>query len=229
MNKLLLTTTLLLLSNMTSASSENWSGFYIGANLGHGWGSNHDQGNTDATKETISGFTGGIQAGHNWQLENNIVIGVEAGLSLNDIDGEWKDSDNNEFSPYSGKDEIEQSGSLNVKLGYAVDNFLPYITTGVTVAKTTHSLSCDKSSVSITNGCQVSEFSTSASDIRAGANIGAGVLYKFDDNLSAGVEYIYTNLGSSTVSLQDPNYPDASERRMRTKFSTVTARINYHF
>ncbi|ALR76628.1 outer membrane protein [[Enterobacter] lignolyticus] len=229
MNKPLLTAALLCLSGTAVAATQNWQGFYTGANLGYGWGYNQDQGNSDATQQSLDGITGGIQAGHNWQFDNNIVLSVEAGLSLNDIGTEWKDRDSNQYSPYYGKDEIRQSGSLNVKLGYAIDNFLPYITTGVTVAKVDYTLGCDKSLVSATNGCSVSEFNSSTSDIRVGANIGAGVLYKFNDNLSAGIEYMYTNLGTSSVSLNDPNYPAASERNMNTDYSTVTARINYHF
>ncbi|MGY3900994.1 outer membrane protein [Aeromonas lusitana] len=219
---------LLALSGNALASTESWEGFYIGGNLGYGAGDIKDQSNPDAAEQSMDGMTGGIQAGHNWQFENNIVLGVEAGLSFNDINESWHDQENNQFSPYYGKDGIKQSGSFNIKLGYAIDNFLPYVTTGITVAKMEHSLGCDKSSVPTTTGCN-SNFNTSTSDIGAGANIGAGVMYKFNKNFSGGIEYLYTDLGTSSVSLNDPNYPSASERNMDTSFSTITAKINYHF
>lgn len=228
MKKRFIATSLLILSGNVLASSENWEGFYIGGNLGYGAGDTKDQSNPDAAEQSMEGVTGGIQAGHNWQFDNNVVLGVEAGLSFNDINKSWHDQENNQFSPYHGKDAIKQSGSFNIKLGYAIDNFLPYVTTGVTVAKMEHSLGCEKSSVSVTTGCS-SDFNTNTSDIGAGANIGVGVMYKFNKNLSGGIEYLYTDLGSSSVSLNDPNYPSASERNMKTDFSTITARMNYHF
>lgn len=230
MNKSILSAAaLLFLSGNALAASENWEGFYTGANIGYGWGQNQDVGNSDAFKQNIDGMTGGIQAGHNWQLDNNIVLGVELGLSANGLTGDWKDRDNNQYSPYYGEDKINQSGSLNFKVGYAIDKFLPYVTAGVTVANTEHTLGCNKSLVSETTGCKTAEFNTSTSDIRAGANVGVGVMYKFNENLSGGIEYMYTNLGSSSVALSDPNYPEATERNMKTDYSTVTARLNYHF
>ena len=62
-----------------------------------------------------------------------------------------------------------------------------------------------------------------------GANVGAGVLYRFSDQLSAGAEYRYTHLGSSPVYLEDPNYPAAARRSFHTNYSSVTLKLNYHF
>ncbi|CAI1511359.1 Opacity protein and related surface antigens [Serratia quinivorans] len=229
MKKSLLAATLLLLSGGAIASTASWEGFYTGANIGYGWGHSQDHSNSDAVKQDIKGIASGIQLGHNWQFENNIVLGVEGGLSLNDIKKDWKDRDNNQYSPYYGKNSIKQSGSFNVKIGYAIEQFLPYFTAGVTIAKEEYSLGCDKSLVSATNGCKISEYNTNASNIAAGANVGAGIMYKFNDNLSGGIEYLYTNLGSNSVYLSDPNYPSVGERNFKTDFSTTTVKLNYHF
>lgn len=216
-------------SNSMAATTSDWNGFYLGANAGYGWGHSHDKGNIDATENKIKGFSGGIQAGHNWQFENNIIVGVEATLSLNNISESWKDRDNNKYSPYYGKDAVKPAGTLNIKAGYAFDKFFPYATAGITVAKTEYTLGCDKSLVPNTLGCKKAEFETTSTNINVGANVGAGVMYKFTDDLSAGVEYIYTNLGRNSVSLNDPNYPAASERNFKTNYSTTTVRLNYHF
>ncbi|MNH46136.1 hypothetical protein D3C79_1087910 [compost metagenome] len=55
------------------------------------------------------------------------------------------------------------------------------------------------------------------------------MLYRFNDQLSAGAEYRYTHLGSSPVYLEDPNYPAAARRSFHTSYSSVTLKLNYHF
>src|SRR5450755_3264927 len=79
------------------APVSNWSGFYVGGNLGYGWG----DGNTDfsflpspqafginnttlGTRTT--GITGGAQAGYNWQI-GSMVTGVEADIQGSGVKG----------------------------------------------------------------------------------------------------------------------------------------------
>src|SRR5216684_1196078 len=79
------------------APVSNWSGFYVGGNLGYGWGN----GNTDfsflptpADFETdnttlgarTTGITGGAQAGYNWQI-GSLVTGLEADIQGSGIKG----------------------------------------------------------------------------------------------------------------------------------------------
>ena len=214
----------LALANETS----NWNGFYAGANLGYGWGTTQDLHNSEAAKQDLDGISGGIQFGHNWQLENNIVLGVETNLSFNNIKESWKDRDNNPYSSYYGKDSIKQAGSLTMKAGYAIDKFLPYVTAGVTIAQTDHTLGCNPSLVSATNECKT-PYETSKNDIAVGPTVGMGIAYKVTDNLSAGLEYQYTNLGKSSANLVDPNKPSAAEREFKTSYSTTAFKMNYHF
>ncbi|MGY3467221.1 outer membrane immunogenic protein [Bradyrhizobium sp. LM6.11] len=70
----------------------NWTGFYIGGNLGYGWGK-YDASNATGTIVTTNGgsspygfnaasgngngVTAGVQAGYNWQVEQ-AVLGIEA-------------------------------------------------------------------------------------------------------------------------------------------------------
>ena len=65
----------------------NWTGFYIGANIGGGWGSSDvDFSPNDPiaalfslppTSLKISGVLGGLQVGYNWQVNRNGLIGIE--------------------------------------------------------------------------------------------------------------------------------------------------------
>lgn len=229
MKKLILVPALVFASSAAfSAPTADWSGFYAGLQVDHSQGHNNDAGNSDATKQKISGIGGGIQAGHHWQLKNDIVLGVEASFTMNDISKDWKDRDNNKYSSYYREDKIKQSGTLNAKFGYAFDRFLPYVTAGMTVARGEFSVGCDKSLVSATNGCKT-KFNNTTSNTAVGFNAGAGVMYQFSQNFSSGVEYLYTNLGTRSVHISDPNYPTAGERKFKTDYSTVALKVNYQF
>lgn len=41
----------------------DWSGGYVGAHAGYGWGNTHDKNNPQADKKDIDGGLAGIQAG----------------------------------------------------------------------------------------------------------------------------------------------------------------------
>jgi outer membrane immunogenic protein len=85
----------------TTPIAYNWSGFYIGAHGGWGWG----DGDFD------DGFVVGGQLGVNWQF-NNFVLGAEGDGSFVD----WGNTD--------------AVGTVRLRGGLALDRFLPYITGG---------------------------------------------------------------------------------------------------
>src|SRR5882757_4435173 len=79
------------------APVSNWSGFYVGGNLGYGWGN----GNTDFSflpspeefglnNTTLgarsTGVIGGAQLGYNWQI-GSLVTGLEADIQGSGIKG----------------------------------------------------------------------------------------------------------------------------------------------
>ncbi|WP_188115437.1 outer membrane protein [Stenotrophomonas cyclobalanopsidis] len=229
MKTIISTTAALLLSGTAAAAPAQWDGFYLGAQASHSEGGSHDRGNADASENSIRGFTGGVQGGRYWQFDNNVVTGVEGALSFGNIEREWKDRDVNRYSPYHGKDSVSRSGSIHGTLGYAMGRWLPYVGAGVTVAQQEFTLGCDKSLVEKTNGCRVAEFEHRASHTTVGTHAVAGVQYRFNDRLSAGAEYRYTHLGSSPVTLEDPNYPGAARRNFHTDYSSVTLKLNYYF
>src|SRR3954447_11728273 len=86
----------------TTPIAYNWSGFYIGAHGGWGFG----DGDFD------DGFIVGGQLGVNWQF-NNFVLGAEGDGSFTD----WG-SDN------------DAVGTVRLRGGFALDRFMPYITGG---------------------------------------------------------------------------------------------------
>ncbi|GLK86550.1 outer membrane protein [Ancylobacter defluvii] len=87
-----------------------WTGFYLGANAGYGWGE------ADFSDDT-NGFLGGIQAGYNWQFAGSpLVVGIETDLQATNIESPT-------FS-------LDYFGTVRARLGWAVDQFLIYGTGG---------------------------------------------------------------------------------------------------
>ncbi|MDI4663363.1 porin family protein [Xanthobacter autotrophicus] len=86
-----------------------WTGFYIGANAGYGWGStvNSDPG----------GFIGGVQAGYNFQFASPFVLGIEADFNLSGLS--------------AGGYSLNYLGTVRGRLGWAFDRFLVYSTGGL--------------------------------------------------------------------------------------------------
>lgn len=60
----------------TAAPAYNWTGVYIGGEVG-GWQQSIDYSGGFVGSATPSGFIGGGYAGYNYQLPNNLVFGVE--------------------------------------------------------------------------------------------------------------------------------------------------------
>lgn len=92
----------------------NWTGPYLGMNLGYEWAS--------ATHSDASpnGFTGGIQGGYNWQI-GQFVYGFETDLQVSGADdtfANWKF-----YNPWFG--------TLRGRAGYAMNNVLLYATLGM--------------------------------------------------------------------------------------------------
>lgn len=230
MKRALLVSALMISCSTFAASNQldQWTGFYAGGNLGYGSGHSRDEGNSTSWGDSIDGVVGGIQVGHNWQFDNNIVLGVAANLNLSDMGDAFKNSDHDKYDAYDGSIDIKQNGSVDLLMGYAFDRVLPYVKVGVTVAKEDFTMGCHKGNVTKTNGCG-NEFNTNASNISAGMNVGAGIQYRVTQNLSAGIEYTYVDLGTSSVYLHDPNYADYGSRNFNTSYSITTLNVNYLF
>src|SRR3954447_1701118 len=79
------------------ATVSNWSGFYIGGNVGYGWGENNTDFNflptpaafgvsNDSLAAHSKGVIGGAQFGYNWQI-GSTVLGFETDIQGSGISG----------------------------------------------------------------------------------------------------------------------------------------------
>lgn len=96
------------------ATGFNWSGGYVGANIGYNWGKITNTGTNP------SGLEGGLQGGYNWQ-NGQFVFGAETDLQLSGAD--------DTFAPF--KFSNPWFGTLRGRGGFAYSNFLFYLTGGL--------------------------------------------------------------------------------------------------
>src|SRR5262249_12386159 len=127
----------------------SWTGWYVGLNMGGGWGSRdysyhpNDPAATfvvthgsstsvpSPTSADLSGLVGGIQLGYNWQLYQNWVFGLEADFDASGIDGFGLSNDPNAFSVARAHEQLTWFGTVRARAGYLwTQNLLAYVTGG---------------------------------------------------------------------------------------------------
>ena len=218
----------------------NWTGFYIGAHVGGGW----NEGDTStvflpsaaafgAAPFTVthdhSGVMAGGQIGYNFQT-NNVVFGVEADASWTDWGRTYTVgpllSDVGVIIPGSfqtGTTDFDFFGTVRGRLGFAANNWLLYATGGLAYADIRHTVVTAFPPGALFTGA-------SGDDLRAGWTVGAGAEWGFAPNWSLKAEYLYYDLGNTTVTQLDPLNPGFS---VATTFENTghIARlgINYRF
>ena len=214
--------------SVAQAPAFNWSGAYIGVNLGYGGG---EFKHPFAVSQTVSGsldissggFLGGVQAGYNWQ-SGSFVYGVEADFQGSAIDGTVAVGLSNPNGPetISGElgTEVEWFGTIRARAGVAAtESLLAYVTGGAAYGRTNSS-----ASYSYFDGTTTSSGTIGAKNTDWGWTVGAGVEYAVTNNFTLKTEYLYTDLGKATlysapgVSLQND-----------VAFHTVRVGLNYKF
>lgn len=172
----------------------DWTGAYLGAQVGYGWGNGsarYDGGSNPYSDISPDGFLGGIYGGYNHQFSNRWVLGVDADITWHGAD-DWAYRQAPGFPPlndpnYMDGQDIKWSAALRGKVGYAADRWLPYVAGGVSVAK-----------VNLGN-IDAGAYTDFGDATFTGWNIGVGVDYAWSDNLLLRAEYRYTDFGSKNV------------------------------
>lgn len=157
------------------AAPSTWTGAYVGAQAGYGWtrANNKNVPNTRPNGAIVGGY-----AGYNHQFDNSpVVIGAETDLNYN------AGSDRKNFINGHVRNEQQWSGSTRARIGYAVDRVMPYATAGVAYGG--HKVSGNDG---VNSGRDDKTL--------VGYTVGAGVEGLVTDNITARVEYRYTDYRS---------------------------------
>jgi outer membrane immunogenic protein len=155
----------------------SWSGLYLGVQLGYGSGTTEAKsgpsgGFNQAYDYKSEGWLGGAHVGYNFQ-RGNLVYGIEADLEKSGQRGSGVGSLGS--TQYT---DVDWQGSVRARLGLAYDRTLFYGTAGWAFGD-----------VKIDRGA------ASYSDVRNGWTAGVGIEHMLTNNLSARVEYRYTDFG----------------------------------
>jgi len=190
----------------------NWSGFYIGGNLGGGFGSSSwsDPFNGGINSFSEDSFIGGGQIGANVQF-NSLVFGVEGDFDWTGLKGSGADSVGNSINT-----ETEWTSTATGRIGAAFDRLLVYGKGGVAFARDISTLN------------DIAGGTASTNLTRIGWTAGAGLEYAFDRNWTAKIEYDYLGFGSETLNLPTPAFP-AYSSNASLNVQEIKAGINFKF
>ncbi|HUI15960.1 MAG TPA: outer membrane beta-barrel protein [Xanthobacteraceae bacterium] len=199
-------------------TAPNWMGFYIGGNVGYGWGTANDgisffqsqatvgpggppfASLTASDNNRLSRAIGGIQAGYNWQAQNYLV-GLEADIQDS---GKWGSStyggtiidtsNGNNLGTITSAGKIEWFGTVRARIGVTSDRWLVYGTGGLAYGE----VKANGSVLPAISNALVPNFPVVWNDsaTKAGWTLGAGVENAIpSSNWSWKIEYLYIDLG----------------------------------
>ena len=155
----------LLIGAVVPSFASEFSGGYVGADLGMGKG--ETSGTFSASGKRA--VAGGVEAGYNWDInDSNWLLGVDGYVDQT----KTKSRDATNAGVPVTADFGDRTYGVNGKLGYAMGEWLPYLDLGIGKIKGTQDLSGYSSS---------------------GKRIGLGVDYKIANQWSLGGEYVRFN------------------------------------
>jgi outer membrane immunogenic protein len=210
----------------------NWTGFYIGGNLGAGWttsGGVSDTLGSTFTSNNNAQFLGGGQVGVNYEFWGGVVVGAEAMF-------DWLPNNSNTITATAPATAPGGAGTASLsinnrwittatgKLGYAWDRVLFYGKGGGAWV--------GSSSPGITTAGGV-PLTLSNTNSNLGWTAGLGVEWAFWNNWSARAEWDYIKLNSQTFTASGvvgttPFAGDVFNNNNR-QINMFTAGVNYKF
>jgi outer membrane immunogenic protein len=200
----------------TRAPVFNWTGFYIGANLG---GARADGNVTDSlfglnASAKRSGLLVGGQVGFNYQV-NSFVIGVEGNFDWTSLSATGNGVAISNAGTLQGSANTNWLTTAAARFGVAVNRVLFYGKAGGGWVGNSASIA------NLTTGASVSAFS-----INSGWLVGAGLEWSFAPHWSTKIEYDYLGLhNSSFTSIFFP----ADTFTLNRNIQTVTVGLDYTF
>jgi outer membrane immunogenic protein len=199
----------------------DWTGFYIGGNIGYSWGRSSDT--TDITNAAgtvlfsssdatdLNGVVGGGQIGYNWQMQT-WVFGFEADIQATDEKGT-----HNYLCPTTCipagfgirpipavpisealNQKIDWFGTVRGRIGFlATPQVLLYATGGLAYGEV-----ASNAIGAVVNG--VSTVLPGISSTNFGWTVGAGIEGMIAPNWTARLEYLYVDLGTVSGAFTAP-------------------------
>ena len=228
------------------ATAFDWSGFFVGGNVGYGWASDADPshslidssgsgltaffnaGGFPVGADNPNGITGGVQAGYNWQ-NSALVWGLVADFQASGMQEESSFASGAPAPPFvTGTTTLDRKvdwfGTLRGKAGWAMQDWLFYGTAGLAYGHIKENMTFASSGVASASG--------SNTQTKVGWTVGAGLAYGWD-RWSVGIEYLYIDLGRTDATMTFAGYPgaggDSFTASSRNNLNIVRGLVNYRF
>jgi outer membrane immunogenic protein len=223
----------------------NWTGWYIGGNIGYGWGQST---NSNIVSDTTGfgavsnfppslkpkGVIGGGQIGYDWQVSPHFVWGLVADFQGADIKDSQTSAGTFDIPPVetlteSLSQKLQFLGTGRVRAGWAAGQWLFYGSGGVAYGDVKSTFDFTAS----VPGSTVPE-TGSRTETRVGWAAGGGVNYAVTPNWILGVDYLHYDLGRTSVTATlflNPNTAgqDPITASQKVGGDIVRATINYKF
>jgi outer membrane immunogenic protein len=223
----------------------SWTGFYVGATGGYGWGTGDQTAGVGSATFNIPFSTGGGmpgtvapvnikggvaggQIGYNYQVAN-WVIGLEVAAAWTDIEGSTtagltfplaKGGTSTSTATWNSK--LNWQATATPRLGWAWNQWLFYGKGGLAAGGADLSVA----QVSGTGGA------IAATKQRVGWTAGAGIEYALNRNWILGVEYDFVDLGTQNYAGSGATSTGRSRffsEDTKLDYSEVLARLSYKF
>jgi len=200
-------------------ASFNWTGSYVGAQVGFASGDSEAFVVDDTawtTDMSPDGFFGGAFAGYNHQLDSGFILGAEADVNLASIrfDGVWTGLDGLPIPDEVTSTRVNWTAALRGRVAYTFDRVLLFIAGGVAFAD-----------VRI-DDTAYGDRRPSLDKTLTGWTLGGGVDYAISDSLFGRVEYRYSDFGTEPNS---HSYDDWLPYAVDFKTHDVRLGIAYKF
>jgi outer membrane immunogenic protein len=232
------------------APAYNWTGFYVGGNVGGQWGSANPTTSTvfdppgyfaassvptinavGAQGVNSSSVTGGLTAGYNWQV-NHAVLGLEGDINYFGVKGSATGSAVYPCCAPTGFTVSSQVSAdwlatIRGRIGFlAAPTWLLYATGGAAIAEV-------KGNFNFTDTFAAATESAAFRDTRLGWTAGVGTEYAVGGGWSLKAEYLYVDLGRSTgtsTNLLGGAFPtNVFTHSVDLKSNIVRVGVNYKF
>ena len=168
-----------------------WTGFYIGAGIGGGWGTATltDPLFAATASPSLKGFLVSGISGINYQI-SSVVVGAEADFTGTWVKGSTLDAGGNNLQT-----SVFWTSSVTGRLGMAFDRLLIYGKGGV-------AFDYDRDTVTVP-----STATAIGSLYHVGWTVGGGVEYAVTDHWTGRIEYDYLRFASKALTFQGPATP----------------------
>lgn len=233
------------------AAAYNWTGFYVGGNVGGQWGSADPRTTTlfpvasyfaDSSVSAIAAVgaqhvnsasvTGGFTAGYDWQV-NNAVFGLEGDINYFGFKGSASGS---ALYPccaptsFSINSQVSSDwlATIRGRIGFlATPSWLIYATGGAAIADV-------KGNFSFTDTFAAATESGAIRDTRIGWTAGVGGEYAVGNGWSLKAEYLYVDLGRASMTSNNlfvggPLPAQTFTHSFDIKSNIVRVGVNYKF